>query len=487
MQKKYSFRMTVVAVIFCIFSAGCGRRSQPFDYTLDWEGDRISVDLKFYPAERDTVVLTYGNPEAGGMPDIFTWLRNIDIAGAEYSVDTSSAVAISLYSFDRNEPVHVRYQVKCTLPEGYSPHGSCRMDMFRPDISDDMLYINGFNLFMLPVEEGDATVEWTETPDYPVFCLYNPGKGTAAFSGKTTDLDHTVIVGDPLLTVDTLVLDGVSNYLVTAVRRNPEYNRGEILKYFSSVYPKMRGFWDDRDTGSYSLIIFPFRNNTFDASGNGFANGFCSRYDFTADTILTNARAELFTHEIGHKWVSSDEYHMWFGEGFNDLQTAYMLVECGVFPPSIFVDYLNRYFASLYHSALRNIDNKSATDNFWNTSDGDYTWIPYWRGMIYGFYLCGLVEAQTGSRYGYTDMMTALKEVKDSLNRENFLDRMSTLVERERLTADFDSYITRGEDIRFDASELPAGLDMVYAKDGTPKLIIADEEMFRSHWRFDAE
>ncbi|MDE6482290.1 MAG: hypothetical protein K2L01_00785, partial [Rikenellaceae bacterium] len=433
----------------------------------------------------DTLVLSYGNPEAGGMPDIFRWLRNIEVEGAEYSIDTFPGVKVSLYSFDRSAPVRVRYRVKCTLPEGYSPNGGCLMDMFRPDISDNMLYTNGFNLFMLPEADYAATVRWRRTPDYPVFCLYNPGKGTAPFSGKTSELDGTVIVGDPLLTVDTLTIEGVDNYLVTAVRKNPEYNRGRILSYFSSVYPKMRAFWGDNDTSSYSLIVFPFRNNTFEASGNGFANGFCSRYDFTADTILTSARAELFTHEIGHKWVSSDEYCRWFGEGFNDLQTAYMLVECEMFPPSLFVDYLNRYFVSLYNSSLRNIDNNTAVEDFWNSSDN--TWIPYWRGMIYGFYLCGVVEAQTGSSYGYVDMMTALKEIKDSLNRDNFLYKMSALIDRKRLEADFDSYITDGEDIRFDASELPAGLDMVYSENGTPELVITDEELFRSHWRFDGK
>lgn len=482
MLKKSLYKIAVSAA-FVVLSAGCGRQLQSFDYILDWEGDRISVDLTFSPGGKDTLVLSYGNPEAGGMTDIFSWLRNIEVEGAEYSVDTSSGVVMSLYAFDRAKPVHVRYQVKSTLPDGYSPRGSCLMDMFRPDITDDMLYTNGFNLFMLPADEGVATVRWNTTPDYPVFCLYNPGKGTAPFSGKTSDLYGTVIVGDPLLTVDTLVLDGVSNYLVTALRNNPDYNRSEILRYFSTVYPKMRAFWGDRDTNSYLLIVFPFRNNTFEASGNGFANGFLSRYDSTADTLLTKARAELFTHEIGHKWVSSDEYNRWFGEGFNDLQTAYMLVECEMFPPSLFVDYINRYFVSLYNSSLRNIDNQTVTEDFWNSSDN--TWIPYWRGMIYGLYMCGVVEVYTGSRYGYVDMMTALKEVKDSLNRENFIDKMSAFIDRERLEADFDKYITNGEDIRFDVSELPAGLDMVYLENGMPELLIADEELFRSHWRFD--
>lgn len=487
MQKRSLFRMLslYVSVAFVgLSSIGCTEKSDSFDYTLDWEGDRIAVDLRFDPGELDTVRLSYGDPGAGGMTNIASWLKNIEVAGADYTIDSVGAVVITLYDFDKSEPVNVRYQVKCTLPGDYAPKGTCLMDMFRPDITDDMLYVNGFNLFMMPdeAETDKVTVRWNTTPDYPVFCLYNPGKGTSPFSGKLNDVSGTVIVGDPMLTVDTLNLNGVDNYLVTAIRKNSEYNRGEIRNYFSTVYPRMRAFWGDNDSTSYSLIVFPFRNNTFETSGNGFANGFLARYDSNADTIFTDARAELFTHEIGHKWISSDAYHRWFGEGFNDLQTAYMLVDCGILPPSHFVDYLNRYFKNLYKSSLKNIDNKTAAEDFWNSHDN--TWIPYWRGMIYGFYLCGLVESQTGSNDGYTDMMTALKEVKDSLNRDNFIANLSPLVTRERLEADFDRYITNGEDIRFIDSELPAGLKMVYTN-GIPKLVITDEEIFASHWNRD--
>lgn len=487
MQNNKLFRLLGISA--CSFLIGaltisCDDTTDSFDYTLDWEGDRIAVDLKFNPGELDTIRLSYGNPGAGGMTDIATWLQDIEVAGANFHVDSVGDVVLTIYDFQDNKPVNVRYKVKCTLPEDYAPKGTCLMDMFRPDITDDMLYVNGFNLFMLPdaAATDKVTVRWNSVPDYPVFCLYNPGQATAPYSGKLTDINGTVIVGDPLLTVDTLNIDGVDNYIVTAVRKDSEYNRGALRKYFSTVYPKMRSFWDDTASVSYSLIVFPFRNNTFETSGNGFANGFLARYNSEADTIFTDSRAELFTHEIGHKWISSDAYHRWFGEGFNDLQTAYMLVECGVLPPSHFVDYLNRYFVNLYNSNLKNIDNKTAAEDFWNSHDN--TWIPYWRGMIYGFYLTGLVEAQTGSAYGYVDMMTALKTVKDSLNRNNFIAALSPLIDESRLSADFDRYITNGEDVHFNDSELPAGLKMVY-NDGVPQLSIIDEELFGSHWHRD--
>ncbi len=484
MQKNKLFRVIGLSAATFLTGAlamGCAKTSDSFDYTLDWKGDRIAVDLKFNPGELDTFSLSYGDPGAGGMTDIATWLQNLEVTGANYNVDSVGAVVLTLYDFQHNKPVNVRYEVKCTLPDDYAPKGTCLMDMFRPDITDDMLYVNGFNLFMMPdeAETDKVTVKWNSTPDYPVFCLYNPGNATSSFSGKLTDINGTVIVGDPLLTVDTLSLDGVDNYIVTAARKNSEYNRDELRKYFSAVFPKMRSFWGDTASTSYSLIVFPFRNNTFETSGNGFANGFLARYNSAADTIFTDARAELFTHEIGHKWISSDAYHRWFGEGFNDLQTAYMLVDCGVLPPSHFVEYLNRYFFNLYNSSLKNIDNKTAAEDFWNSHDN--TWIPYWRGMIYGFYLTGLVEKQTGSKYGYVDMMSALKSVKDSLNRDNFIAALAPLIDESRLAAEFDRYITNGEDVQFNDSELPAGLKLVIT-DGIPKLIITDNEQYASHW-----
>lgn len=64
MLKKSLYKIAVSAA-FVVLSAGCGRQLQSFDYILDWEGDRISVDLTFSPGGKDTLVLSYGNPEAG--------------------------------------------------------------------------------------------------------------------------------------------------------------------------------------------------------------------------------------------------------------------------------------------------------------------------------------------------------------------------------------------------------------------------------------
>ena len=301
------------------------------------------------------------------------------------------------------------------------------------------------------------------------------------FLGTADDLDGTVIVGDPLLVVDKVTTGTATNYIVTAARKHPEHNRTAIRDFFNRVYPTMRSFWNDTTTRPYTLILFPFRNNTFKTSGNGLKGGFCSRYDATADTILDLDRMTLFTHEIGHNWVG-DYSNMWFGEGFNDLQTIYTMVETKLALPSFIVDYVNDYIQKLYHSKLRNITKQESDENFWNRSNRDYSWIPYWRGMLYGFYLCGLIEQNTGSKQPYHDMMHALTDYKSHMIPEKFLEIMSTFIPRERLEKDFNDCVINGCDIPFSNGELLSGLTVTYGDDGIPKIEISDTSSFNRHW-----
>ncbi len=64
----------------------------------------------------------------------------------------------------------------------------------------------------------------------------------------------------------------------------------------------------------------------------------------------------------------------WYGEGFNELQTAYLLVASGLRPLQGFVDYLNVGIRSLERSAIRNLPNDEIEENFWKL--GDYSWLP---------------------------------------------------------------------------------------------------------------
>ena len=172
--------------------------------------------------------------------------------------------------------------------------------------------------------------------------------------------------------------------------------------------------------------------------------------------------------------------NQWFGEGFNELQTMYMVVATGLKPIDSFVDYLNKSLASLHHSPARNLPNDSIRIRFWEL--GDYSWIPYWRGAVYAFRLLGQIEHATGNPHSFKALMMALKGQTTSMNREKFLTVTSQFLDRELLEEEFEQYIMRAETIKLDTNRLMSGCALRYKEDGTPYIIITDYTAFKKHF-----
>ena len=226
------------------------------------------------------------------------------------------------------------------------------------------------------------------------------------------------------------------------------------------------------------MLFFPFRRNTWEATGNGFTNGFVSRYDATADTILTTKRRDLFTHEVGHKWLNNGP--VWFPEGFNEMQTGYQLVASGLEDPTYFATYFNIALAGLYHSPYRNAPDEEAEEKFWD--DGDYIWLLYWRGYSYAFHLAGVYERETGEPNAWKPMMQTVKPFIDDFTAEKFLDAMAGLMDRERLEKDYRTYFVEGKDFEFLPEDLPSGCAIIHREDGAPQLVVTDTVAFARHF-----
>lgn len=469
MKKK----LTIILINLMFVSYA--QTSQHVDYALSWTGDGIGVSVTVHSAA-DTVIFTYAS-ENGGMTDQMTWLQDLTVKRGDVIVDTAS---LELAVVPKHGQARFAYVVRCTLPVNYGSPGGCLWDVFRPDIDSEMLFTRTENLFAVPADNDEmpVTVVWESVPDYPIFCLYNPGKGTGPFEGTVRDIAWSVIAGDPLLTVDSVMVDGNLHYLVTALRKNVEMNKAELTGYFKSFYSAISNFWGDEYDGPYSMLFFPFRRNTWEATGNGFTNGFVSRYDATADTILTTNRRDLFTHEVGHKWLNNGP--IWFPEGFNEMQTGYQLVASGLTDPSYFATYFNIALAGLYKNPYRNVTDEEAEEKFWN--DGDYIWLLYWRGFCYAFHLAGVYEKETGKPNAWKPMMEAVKPFVDDFTAEKFLDAMAGLMNRERLEKDFRRYILEGKDFDFFADDLPSGCTITHREDGAPQLVITDSVTFAKHF-----
>ena len=479
---KHKVKVTVIdrkllSLLSIILLLSCSSNEPHVDYVLSWKGDGIGVSVEV-TSPKDTILFTYAS-EAGGMTDQMSWFQDFDISHGEVLLDTATR---QLTILPDGGKARFSYVVRQTLPKDYGSPGGCLMDVFRPDIDDKMLFSRTENIFVVPSEDEDAdmpvSVEWESVPDYPVFCLYNAGKGTGRFDGKASDISFSVMAGDPLLTVDSVIIDGNLHYMVTALRKYPEKNKADLKAYFQTFYSAISQFWDDEYSGPYSMLFFPFRRNTFDMTGNGFINGFVSRYDATADTIMNIDRRDLFTHEVGHKWLNNGT--IWFAEGFNEMQTAYQLVASGLDEPAYFATYFNKAMDGLYKNPYRNAAGKEAEERFWE--DGDYTWLLYWRGFSYAFHLAGIYEKETGEHNAWKAMMQAVKPYLKDFSEEKFLNAMAGLMDRERLERDYQTYIIEGKDFEFRPEDLPSGCTIVRKANGTPQLVITDAEVFAKHF-----
>lgn len=460
--------------------SGCKKEFKPtFDYQLDWGVDRVGVTLRYQPRTDDSTVLHYGNSGFGGQTDIFGCVRNLTVNGARFKTDSLSRT-VTLFHENRT-PLLLHYEIVSRLPlSGLN----CPMEMFRPNISENFIYCHGVNLF-LRHDDADSLktsfrVKWGVKPDFPVFCMYNPGGGTDPVSGNAADFYSTLIVGDRNLNIDTVEVRGVRNFVVTAPRNNASYNRKAIAEYFSEFYGGITCFWKEDSLPVYSLVIYPFEKIPFYVSGTGLDNGFCARYDARADTILTDGRIDLFSHEIGHNWIAADLDNQWFGEGFNELQTMYMVVATGLKPLSSFVDYFNNSLGKLHHSAIRNLPNDSIRVHFWEL--GDYSWIPYWRGAVYAFRLTGQIEHATGNIYAFKDLMLALKGSTREMTRGKFMSVARHFLDSALLENDFERYIMRAETMSLETEFLPSGCVLKHRTDGTPYIEISDSCAFAAHF-----
>jgi len=467
-----------IMLFTALLSVSCSKTENTplLDYQLSWEGDRIDFILDYVHPETDTVTLFYGSAFYGGQPDIFTCVKNLKVENATVLPDSAN-LKIKLTDF--TTPVtNLTYSIQQRLPEVVQ---KSTQESFRPNITEDFFISHGINLFFRPEdEEQSMRVSWIKAPDFPVFCLYNPGHGTEPYCGKVNDFLYTAVLGDRKLNIDTVNVCGVDNYVVTAPRVNAEYNRTEMKKFFTKAYTALTSFWETDSMDTYSLIVYPFEKISHHVSGTGLNGGFLGRYNADADTILDKERANTFVHEIGHNWVGAGENDQWWGEGFNEMQTMYMIVASGLTPASGCTDYINEGLDKLYHSKIRNLPNDSIAMNFWNL--GDYSWIPYWRGEAYAFRLMGQIEKATGTKHAFKEFMMAMKPHLNNVNKDTFLNVAQQFLDRKMLEDEFDKYIMKAETMTFKNDPMPSGCEVRFKDDGTPYIVITNEEEFKSHF-----
>lgn len=251
----------------------------PLQYQLEFLDNKIHVDLRYQPLEKDSSTFTYGQPAFGGQLDIFKGLQNIMVeTPTQIRVDSINRKVIFYYS--KQAPIKISYDVVDTRS---AP--STRSQLFRPIIMPDYFFIHGVNLFLTPdLRDKDikprVSVEWKKLPDFPMFYTFDPDNNGSRPSVTTVDsISLRFMTGAKDLTVKKFTNESGTNFLVLRAAEMPAVVSTELENFYVQYNKEMREFWRDTRKIKYSLILQPYLNVDHKISGVSFGNGFIGKYN----------------------------------------------------------------------------------------------------------------------------------------------------------------------------------------------------------------
>ncbi len=467
--------------------------STPLRYQLEWQDNKIRVQLIFFPLNADSTRFTYGNLDYGGQKDILKGVQQMKVeAPARMTMDTANRTFTFFYG--SNSPIRISYDVVDTRSET-----TTRSQLFRPLIMSDYFFVHGFNLFLLPSGITDSSkvrvsIEWKKLPPFPLFYTFEPDNDGSRPSITTVDsIKFRFLTGATDLKVKKFISESGKNYLVIRKGGLDEKIEKDIERYYLSYNKVMRQFWKDSRKINYSLVLQPYLGVNHDISGVSFGNGFIGKYN-RPDSLVKGGRLFVLSHEIGHYYLGDvaafegeENVGQWFNEGFNDYLTYYTLLDAGLMKPEEFESEFNKLFQSLYTSKIKNTPNDKIFENFWLL--GDYAKLPYWRGCVFAFYLDNQISIATKNKASIRNLMLDLKEVvrtqsKKEFSNEEFVNAVSKYLPKEDFKKQFQDFILEGASILFNDSLVMPFMHLEL-KDQVPAIRLTDKGKFKLHYHFN--
>ena len=454
-------------------------------YRLSYSPDnKVHVQLRYTPVEKDSTTFTYGEPMFGGQMDIINCIANVRVMPPA-RLETHAASRTFKLFYTGTKPVTVQYDILDTS----TVKKDVRKELFRPIIQKNYFYSHGVNLFLNPqfrdsTKKGTVSIKWDQGPGFPLFYGFDPdNKGKKKAVTTVDSVMFSLITGATDLTVDQFDLHGIQNYIVLRGGEKEAHNRQAIRDYFTRFNQSIRQYWDDYSDKCFSLVLQPFLEADHNIGGVAFANGFIGKYK--ADTIVNAHRIYTISHEIGHHWVGHqlemNISNQWFGEGFNDYMTFNTLLSAGLLTTAEFENRMNDVFKAHYSSSIRNSPNDSVFKNYWKM--GDYNKLPYRRGCIFAFYLDNQIRLASRGEKTLRDLLRGMaafrkgKPSKYEITVEDFIEQASALLPKPQVVSVIEEYIMKGNPIPF-TNEMLIPEFRVNTENDIPRIKIVDEKKF---------
>jgi len=463
------------------------------DYHFSWDGKSsiLKVDLFYNTHGSDSTVLQFGNPNPGGLTNIFSILNNPQI-------DHEDSLIIN--PADRR--LTVRHKTKGLKKLHYEIDGTpvlnpkrARPDeAFRPGITPGFFYSLGYNLFM---DVADSTYTelafvWENWPKtMPYFVSSNPeARPGDRQVVRNEDRNSILIQMNENLQIKKYAVNKIPTYLVTSKGETASGMQEGMDPLVTKFIPNVREFWQDYDFKFYFVSMIPLLTKMPPTmTGIGLKNGFGTRYSGPLDT----EKIATIAHEVSHTWIggrmqlkSIGMENEWFNEGFNDYIAIYNLVRAGLFDKTAFLKYTNEeIFGQYYRNPENTTRGDSIEKNFWKSKN--FEKIPYHRGFIYAFYLDNQIRLATGSQKNISDFLLHLykqnrRNKKQVFDVPDFTEALSAFLPKEQIASEIKTYMHEGKLFDFRNVKLIDAFLVKY-EDQVPQLQIAESANFAEIYR----
>ncbi|KUJ61433.1 hypothetical protein AR687_13440 [Flavobacteriaceae bacterium CRH] len=448
------------------------------DYHLSWNGEStlLEVDLVYHSDDKQNTVFTYGQPNAGGQPQIFKILGNIKVQKTDSLVIKPEERKVIVYH-KRQGIKHLYFTIDGKLivdAKRARPN-----EAFMPTIGKSFFYSMGYQLFMKidDYKYNQIGVVWDNWPKEMRYFVSSNPEATPDMM-QVIPSEHTCTNTFMLqmsndLIVSKYVIKGIPNYLLTSKSDTTSKLPEKIIPLVKDFIPQVREFWHDYEAPFYVLSAIPLQNKIESTgTGMGFPNGFSFRYSGPLDVIKTH----LIAHEVSHNWIgiqlkyqSQGMENNWFNEGFNDYIAVYNLVKTGFFDQKAFLNYMNdENLKPHYSSPIRTISGDSIEANFFKNSL--YEKIPYQRGLIYAFYLDNQIRLASKGKKNIRDFLLALyiqnkKDKKKQITIDDFTKAIEPFLPSGRVAEEIKNNMLKGDLIDFNKVKLIDAFRITYSND----------------------
>jgi len=469
--------MIVLMIINTLFShqsfAQKKMAANGLDYHFSWDGKSsvLKVDLFYNTHGADSTVFQFGNPNPGGLTNIFGILHN---------PQTDLGDSLSIHSEDRKLIVRhkttglkkLHYEIDGTPV--LNPKRARPDEAFRPGITPGFFYSLGYNLFM---DVGDSTYTelsfvWDNWPkSMPYFVSTNPkAKPGDRQVVKNEERNSVLIQMNANLQKKEYLVNKIPTYLITSKGETASGMQEGMDPLVTRFIPNVREFWQDYDFKFYFVSMIPLLTKMPPTmTGIGLKSGFGTRYSGPLDT----EKIATVAHEVSHTWIgvrmqlkSIGMENEWFNEGFNDYIAIYNLVRAGMFDKAAFLKYTNEEILDKYY---RNPENTTPGDsiekNFWKSKN--FEKIPYHRGFIYAFYLDNQIRLATDSQKNIRDFLLLLykqnrKNKKQVFLVSDFTEAMSAFLPKDQINSEIQTYMHEGKLLDFGKVKLIDAFQLKY-------------------------